>query len=737
MDADLQTQLAFCLTGKTPGSASGALGVIDGLHLRPALLAGYHDLTQLRYDFPLVLRQDLADASFAEPLSALVDAALGQVAQGPDGPRIRQHALRLEAGIRSLLATGVRGSLAALWDQAAAQWAPEALMADSLARIRPHLPADGELLDCDAALPFALLGHAWASGQSRRAVAFIADIARLMLKLSDILDAEFANSDAGKTPERLRAAFGSGPMDSFDFEVMSRLLSQAARKNALPKARRERVSALLGVLSAQRFFASADAAPQQTHGFVFDTCAGALAAYRARLPELIVLAKAVALAELEIHGNYHEARHETLFAAWGDNGLEAQELARFPDYLVRLKLDQFSAEEQGALGEILALDLPVKILLQIDDVTEPSPLVQGQLAFVQRSRQLASMAMGLNTVFVLQAPASSLAQLRPQIRRGLDFAGPALFCLFSGAQASSAQLPPYLVGAAALASRVFPVFVFDPSAGVDWATRFSLDGNPQPERDWPLHELAFEDERQQAVSETLAFTLIDFVAGDARFSRHFAAVPRARWQAGMVPVASLVADAGRGPDGQLPSVWMLDPGQQLHKLIVDNKLMREARRCASLWRNLQELAGIHNSHARRLLTQERAQWLAAAALQDAARAAGQASATAAAVEPAAATAAPAEAAPAPEEAAPVRSPDEAYIETERCSTCNACEQINPRMFVYNANRQATLADITAGTYAQLVEAAENCQLAIIHPGKPHNPREAGLPELIQRAAAFQ
>ena len=43
----------------------------------------------------------------------------------------------------------------------------------------------------------------------------------------------------------------------------------------------------------------------------------------------------------------------------------------------------------------------------------------------------------------------------------------------------------------------------------------------------------------------------------------------------------------------------------------------------------------------------------------------------------------------------------------------------------------------AGTYAQLVEAAESCQLGIIHPGKPLNPNEPGLAELIQRAEPFQ
>jgi ferredoxin len=84
-----------------------------------------------------------------------------------------------------------------------------------------------------------------------------------------------------------------------------------------------------------------------------------------------------------------------------------------------------------------------------------------------------------------------------------------------------------------------------------------------------------------------------------------------------------------------------------------------------------------------------------------------------------------------------RSRDDAYIETVRCSTCNECTQINPKMFAYDGNRQAYIADLKAGTYAQLVEAAESCQVSVIHPGKPWNPAEPGAEELLARAEPFR
>jgi hypothetical protein len=84
-----------------------------------------------------------------------------------------------------------------------------------------------------------------------------------------------------------------------------------------------------------------------------------------------------------------------------------------------------------------------------------------------------------------------------------------------------------------------------------------------------------------------------------------------------------------------------------------------------------------------------------------------------------------------------RDPDTPWIETSRCPSCNECQLINDKLFLYNANKQAYLGDLKAGTYRQMVEAAESCQVSIIHPGKPWNPNESGLEELTERARPFQ
>jgi pyruvate-ferredoxin/flavodoxin oxidoreductase len=79
---------------------------------------------------------------------------------------------------------------------------------------------------------------------------------------------------------------------------------------------------------------------------------------------------------------------------------------------------------------------------------------------------------------------------------------------------------------------------------------------------------------------------------------------------------------------------------------------------------------------------------------------------------------------------------EPYIETERCTTCNECTNLNGKMFAYNENKQAYIKDARAGTFAQLVQGAERCPAGLIHPGTPLNPKEKDLAKWIERAKPF-
>lgn len=721
MEAELQSQVAFNLTGRR---GAGDLEAVDPLSLRPALFARYNNLAALRYDFPLVLAAKAAGDAYVQALSGLIDGILHEIAQGDDGERVSRHVLRLERQIRLLLAQGGQGLLSALWDAAAGQLgaAADALLQDSLARARAALKVDGEALDCDTDLPVRLAKHAWSSAQKEKARRFGDEIARLIQKLSDILRADFAGSDAGRSAESLKASFGTAHVDAFDFAAMSRLLSKGSRQVTLPPARRERIRALLGVLEAQNFYppGGGAGAAAQTFSFLFEDCAEALAAYRERVPAMIALAKAIAMAELEIAGEFREAQHAAFFDDFGEDDLDPNAIALLPDYLVCVKANKLGAIESSTLMEILAAGLPMKILVQTDDILAGSRIGDESAGFGSRDRQLATMAISLNNVYVMQSCSANLFQFRDRLRAGLAYRGPALFSVFSGANATTGDLPAYLVAAAAMESRAFPAFSYDPAAGTDWASRFDLGANPQPERDWPTYVFAYEGAAQQTVTEDTAFTLLDFLACDGRYAKHLARVPHSRWSDKMLPAAECLARDGLAVGDAVPYLLLVDRNDALHKVIVDEKLMREARRCRDLWHNLQELGGFHNSHAARLLARQNTEQPAGAA------------------EAAAPTERePKSPAPAAAEASSVQPADQAYIETARCTSCNECTKINEKMFAYNENKQAYIADPTAGTYAQLVEAAESCQVSIIHPGKPRDTSEPGLEDLQRRAAAFQ
>ena len=751
MDIKLQEHVAFHLTGKRVGVT---LEAPEGLGLRPALLAPYKDLTTLRYDFPLVLAKTDAAADCVRSLSAVIDNLLQEVApRGLDGERTRRHVLGLEREIRGLVAEGAKGPLSDLWETAskllAAKGSKE--LTASLARARAALKVDGAVIGCEPDTPARLLTHAWQFVQQTKTRAFKAEIERLIMKLTEVLRADFVRSDAGRSAEQLRASFGTTHADDFDFEALSRMLSEAAPKATLPEGRRQRIEAALEVLRSQRFF-EARGGTETPHSFVFDSCAAALYAYRRQLPEMVELIKAVTIAELEIEGRYIDSHHHVYFEEFDANSLRPQDLNLFPGYLVCIRAAGGPMGDNAGLMEVLSLGLPVKVLVQIDDILEEPSVSDGHFAFNARSARLASMAIGLNEVYVMQSSSSNLYQLRERILKGLQYPGRALFSVFTGASGRSAGLPPYLVAAAAMQARAFPAFTYDPSAGADWASRFTLEDNPQPELDWPVANFAYEDEARQKVSEDVAFTFVDFVACDPRYAKHLAGVPRALWNGSLVPVKESLGHDVNGFPEKVPYLMMVDRNEALHRVIVDDKLILAAQRCRDMWHGLQELGGIRNSYAERMLARERQAWEVEKqreieAVRREARPATPAMAPVAAPSPAPAVAAStapspaptASAQPAPQPSAPaVEEPksDEASIETPRCTTCNECTLLNDRMFAYDENKQAYIKDITAGTYRQLVEAAESCQVSIIHPGKPRDLKEPGLEDLLKRAEPF-
>ena len=81
--------------------------------------------------------------------------------------------------------------------------------------------------------------------------------------------------------------------------------------------------------------------------------------------------------------------------------------------------------------------------------------------------------------------------------------------------------------------------------------------------------------------------------------------------------------------------------------------------------------------------------------------------------------------------------DAVWVDSPECTACDDCIDINADIFTYNDQKQVVIANPQAGSYKDIVKAAEKCTAECIHPGTPFNNNEAGLDKLIKRAEKYQ
>lgn len=701
--------------------------------LRPALFGSYRDLGALRTDFPLLLTSRPGEEPWVISLADAVDAMLRQTTRpGAADEETRRKALALEESVRRNLQQGRFTSLSQAWEAAWRELVDgENAAPQSTPRSTPDF--DGDLVGCDRETAGRLVRRAWLESERRKGRRLHARIQRLEQKLTDILQADFMHSGAARNAERLENAVGGTDHAVFDFEAMARVLRSAPAADPLPARRRRRIEDAIDTLRSQRFVGP-DGLPggNGLHPFEFDDCAAAREAFRERLDDMQRLVRAIAIAELEADNHYDEARHDRFFEAFDADRLGPGDFELFPSYLVCI--EELDGGQRNLVLDLLDSGLPFKIISQSTDILGYLTASHDQVPADKPGQHLARMALGLDDVFVLQAPNAFLYRLRQEVLQAVSVPQPALISVYAGTD--------YLASASACESRVFPCFAYDPSADGGQAGRFRLTGNPQQEQDWPRHRLDYETDVHDRQGAETAFTVVDFIAQDPRFALHFAAIgdgdKGADGDNDLVDVDTYLQLSDRHRARAVPCVMLIDEENRLRRFVVDDKLVEAAARCLDAWRNLQELGGIGNSHARAAVREAQESWDAEKAQLSARLSTQPAGAPAAATAaPVTTTAAPsAVAAAAPVESAAAPSSDDPWIETIRCTSCNECKEINDRMFAYDEDNRAYIADLDAGTYRELVQAAETCQVAIIHPGKPRNPDEPGLEDLIKRAEPF-
>jgi len=407
-------------------------------------------------------------------------------------------------------------------------------------------------------------------------------------------------------------------------------------------------------------------------------------------------------------------------------------------------------------------------------------------------KELALIAMAHRGVFVMQSSQATPSHLIQNVLKGLQARRPALFILNTPCPPEWGIADDAAPEAARLAleSRAVPNIVFDPDAGTTFSERLDLEGNPSPLDTWTSYELAYIDEEGEEQKMTLPLTTADWALGEARFRKHFS---RVKDDEEPIPFHEYLELDEDEREDETAFIYTVDASRHLSKVSVSVEIATLADERLRHWAQLKEMAGIDVSDnmrdavtegvteemenklealraeyeakiaqittqypqliARRLaegLLKSSANETVAQLLEKAESWDGPSFEAPAdfsiSTAPAAATSAPAVAvAAAPAAAAPATAPaaeeddfmgNEPYIDTLRCTSCDDCLKINPKVFVYNEEQQAEIGDASAGTYKQMVMAAEACPAECIHPGDPLNPKEKGLDKLLKRAEPF-
>jgi len=298
--------------------------------MRPALLAPYRHLDA---SGTTSRRVASGKGEYVVSLSAAVDGALRAVA--PPACRARPSVNGVAGRAqRSEPRCGRRVGHAAVplgcsSCGAHAETNAEAFQRDAT-RVRDALAVSGVLAGCDPKLPARFVRHAWWVVQKEKSQAARARIDALMIRLDEILRADYARSSAALMSKSLRATFGVAHRELFDFSAC-RAAEPAAPHGGLPPARRKRIEtrsrcSLAGILHA---------AWKLTRGraeFVFDAIGTALDAFLKRLPEMVAPAQGAARRGARSRWTYVDEVHDPIFDAMDEHasGRGPAVVPRFP-----------------------------------------------------------------------------------------------------------------------------------------------------------------------------------------------------------------------------------------------------------------------------------------------------------------------------------------------------------------------------------------------------------------------
>jgi len=458
-------------------------------------------------------------------------------------------------------------------------------------------------------------------------------------------------------------------------------------------------------------------------------------------------------AELELEGKYDDTVHDDFFRYF--NWLQ------FTDDEWHLCPPVVALGGDGAMYDIglqnlsrmMASGKPIKVIVvdtqvysntggqactsgfigQISDMAQYGKVIQGKS---EPRKEIGLIAMAHRNTYVLQATLANTNQMLEGFIDGLMTKRPALFNLYTTCQPEHGVADDLGVNQAKLAveSRAYPIFKYNPDNGVKVEDAFDLGGNPAMDDIWPTYKLKYRENDQEKSME-VAMTFADFAITEARFRKHFRKAPRDTWNENMVVLSDFLELDEEDRDDKFPFIWVVDQEQRLSRAMVAKKIVESCEERRDFWIMLRAMAGmdpnkVDPADIERNVRSEVVGKLAAGLMK---LAGSDVSAMVdlgigghggLSSETATTTAASNVDYMAP------------WIETEECTSCDECTNLNSKMFEYNDDKKAFIKDALAGPYGDLVKAAEKCTARVIHPGTPANANEKDIDKWIKRGQKY-
>jgi ferredoxin len=369
----------------------------------------------------------------------------------------------------------------------------------------------------------------------------------------------------------------------------------------------------------------------------------------------------------------------------------------------------------------------------------------------------AKMAMALNSVYVFQSSADQISHFQKGLVDGLSFPGSAFFFHLLTTEDFTAD---FLAGAAA--SRYFPDFCFNPALEDKWGVKPDISGNQQIDQDWLNLKFTIDNKTENA-----AFTYGDFLFTQADCRGLFMVIPDDWQPENMLFLADYIAADTEKQCESLPFIILRNKEGVSCRAICNKQVVQACLERRNNWRRLCQQAdkGLENAwleRGRKIAELEAEHAVAlkkeakktarnvldklASVLLDLSEQDNSLAVPAKKEKGAESEAEKAEVSEQKTATVTQKTPaqvsesadfEESWIDSPSCASCNECININGAMFKYDDNKKAYIDDVHAGTFAQLVQAAESCALSLIHVGDPWNPDEPGLEKLLQKAKPFR